>query len=151
MDMNLRNELQAEYTMLQSQYEAFDARALTIKSWSAPLLGGTIGVGLKENSIALVSAAVVVALCLWLLEAIWKSFQYCYTDRIKLIEAWFRGEHVDSLAPFQIFTAWGEVWHRYYQHPKSLFPILHQRFVCLPYLPLCLLGAMVILLLARAR
>jgi len=40
MSGNLRDELKAEYTILQTQYEAFDARALMIKSWSAPLLAG---------------------------------------------------------------------------------------------------------------
>jgi hypothetical protein len=80
------------------------------------------------------------ALSLWLTEAIWKSFQYCYTDRIKLIEAWFRGEKNSDIVPFQIFSAWGEVWQRWYRHPKSLVPILGQPFVFLPYLPLVLFG-----------
>src|SRR5258708_6353175 len=101
----LREELKAEYTILQGQYEAFDARALTIKSWSAPLIAGGVGVGLKESA-ALIVAAIIAALCLWLTEAIWKSFQYCYTDRIKLIEAWFRGEKNSDIVPFQIYSAW---------------------------------------------
>jgi hypothetical protein len=28
----------------------------------------------------------------------WKRIQYCYADRIVLIEAWFRGEHPDNIA-----------------------------------------------------
>src|SRR4051794_12788235 len=113
MTENLRDELKAEYGILQSQYEAFDGRALTIKSWSAPLIAGGVGLGLKEHSNAIIVAAIFAALCLWLLEAIWKSFQYCYTDRIKLIEAWFRGEHQGSIVPFQIFSAWIAVWDRW--------------------------------------
>jgi hypothetical protein len=136
----LREELRAEYAILQTQYEAFDGRALLIKSWSAPLIGAVVGLGWKENSYALIVAAIVAAMSLWLLEAIWKSFQYCYTDRIKLIEAWFRGERQENVAPFQIFSAWGEVWRRWFKHPKSWLPILRQPFVYLPYLPLVLLG-----------
>jgi hypothetical protein len=139
MPESIREELKAEYTILQNQYDAFDARALTIKSWTAPLIAGGVGIGLKENSGALIIAAILAALCLWLLEAIWKSFQYCYTDRIKLIEAWFRGENRD-IVPFQIFAAWGELWNRWYRNPKSLIPILRQPFVFLPYLPLGLFG-----------
>jgi hypothetical protein len=112
MAEGLRAELKAEYTILQGQYEAFDARALTIKSWSAPLIAGGVGVGLKEHSDALIIATIIAAHCLWLIEAIWKSFQYCHTDRIKLIEAWFRGENRE-IVPFQIFSAWGEVWDRW--------------------------------------
>jgi hypothetical protein len=134
-----REELKAEYTILQTQYDAFDARALTIKSLSGPLIAAVIGIGLKEKSSALIIAAIIAALSLWLLEAIWKSFQYCYTDRIKLIEAWFRGDH-NGIAPFQIFSAWGEVWDRWFRHPKSWIPILRQPFVYLPYLPLGLFG-----------
>src|SRR5262245_61681990 len=115
MSDNLRDELRTEYGILQTQYEAFDSRALLIKSWSAPLLAGGVGLGVKEQSIAIIVALVVAALCLWILEAIWKAFQYCYTDRIKLIEAWFRDQHPQEIAPFQIFTAWIEVYHRYYK------------------------------------
>jgi hypothetical protein len=136
-----RDDLKAEYTILQAQYEAFDARALTIKSLSGPLIAAIVGTGLSQSSRALIVAAIVSALALWILEAIWKSFQYCYTDRIILIEKWFRGEHLEPLAPFQIYTAWGVVWQRWFKYPKSWIPILQQPFVYLPYLPLALFGA----------
>jgi hypothetical protein len=136
----LREELRAEYAILQTHYEAFDGRALMIKSWSAPLIGAVVGLGFEKKSDALIVAAIVAAMSLWLLETIWKSFQYCYTDRIKLIEAWFRGEHQDNIVPFQIFRAWGVVWQEWYKYPKSWPRILLQPFVYLPYLPLVLLG-----------
>jgi hypothetical protein len=135
-----RDELKNEYTILQSQYEGFDARALQIKALSGPLIRALVGFGLNANSRALILAAIFTALTLWVLEAIWKSFQYCLTDRIKLIETWFRGDGSDKLAPFQIFTAWGEVWHRWYHQPKALISILRQPFVFLPYLPLGVFG-----------
>jgi hypothetical protein len=148
MPSDPREELRAEYTILQGQYEAFDARALTIKSWSAPLLAGGVGLGLKDNSISLIVAAVLAAACLWYLEAIWKSFQYCYADRIQLIDAWFRGEKSDEqIVPFQIFSAWLKEWRRRYKSPKSLRSILKQPFVYLPYLPICILGVVSICVL----
>jgi hypothetical protein len=107
MPKDLRDELKAEYTILQGQYEAFDARALTIKSWSAPLLAAGVGAGFHEHSVALIFATIIAAVSLWVTEAIWKSFQYCYADRIKLIEAWFRDGEEREIPPFQIFSAWG--------------------------------------------
>lgn len=86
----LRDQLAAEYTMLQNQYETFDTRALTIKSWSAPLLAGGLGIALKDNLLGLALATALVALCLWILEAMWKSFQYSYIGRTELLESYFR-------------------------------------------------------------
>ena len=140
MTSNLREELKVEYTTLQSQYEAFDGRALLIKSWSAPLLAGGVGLGAEKHSVALIVTLIGASLCLWILEAIWKTFQYCYTDRIKLIEAWFREPPSQEVAPFQIFTAWVELWHRYYRNPKSWIPIVLQPFVWIPYLPIVAMG-----------
>ena len=140
MNDNLVDNLRAEYLALQAQYEGFDARVLTIKSWGTLLISGAIGVGLNEHSLAIFLVAIVASLCLWMLEAIWKSFQYCYTDRIKLIERWFREPHTEDLRPFQIFTAWGEVWDRHFSKPRALFDILKQPFVFIPYLPVILLS-----------
>jgi hypothetical protein len=101
MNDSLRDELKAEYTILQTQYEAFDGRALMIKSWSAPLLAGGVGLGVNNRSVAIIVALIVAAICLWALEAIWKAFQYCYTDRIKRIEAWFHNPRSQEISPFQ--------------------------------------------------
>jgi len=147
MTTELRDELKAEYTILQCQYEGFDARALTIKSWATPLLAAGLAAGVSQNSMTLIFAMILASVCLWILEAIWKSFQYCYTDRIKLIEAWFRGEYQGTVVPFQIFSAWGEVWHRHFQYPKSLVPIIKQPFVYLPYLPICIIGVLAAIVL----
>ncbi len=140
MTTDLRDELKAEYTLLQGQYEGFDARALTIKSWAATLLTAGVAAGVSQKSITIICATILAALCLWLLEAIWKSFQYCYTDRIKLIEKWFRGEYQGTIVPFQIFSAWGEVWHRHFKYPRSIISIMMQPFVCIPYVPICIFG-----------
>jgi hypothetical protein len=58
-----REEIRAEYAILQTQYEAFDSRALTIKSWSGPLINCHMGPW--QNSDALIIAAIPVALS-WL-------------------------------------------------------------------------------------
>lgn len=132
--------LKAEYLLIQTQYEAFDQRALSLKGLATPLLGAGIAIGLKDGSCAILGATLLVALSLWLLEAIWKSFQYCLSDRIKLLEAWFRGQGPEQLAAFQIFTSWGEVWRGHYNRPSSWLPILRQPFVYLPYAPIVLVG-----------
>lgn len=142
---NLHDDLRVEYQILQGHYEQFDARALTIKSWSAPLLAGGIGLGFSKDSMATILAAIFTALVLWILEAIWKKFQYCYTDRIKLIEFWFSGQHSEEIVPFQIYTAWDEAWERYFRHPSALLPILRQPFVYLPYLPISIFGTLAFL------
>jgi hypothetical protein len=151
MSGSLRDELKAEYSILQTQYEAFDGRALMIKSWSAPLLAGGVGLGVANQSVAIVVALIVAAISLWVLEAIWKAFQYCYTDRIIVIEAWFREERPQEISPFQIFTAWGEVWHKHYRYPKSLIPIVQQPFVWMPYLPIIVIGMCAIFYVALAK
>jgi hypothetical protein len=79
---NLREELKAEYTILQTEYEAFDERTLKIKSWSAPLLAAGIGLGAKEDSFTIIFAFIIAAVSLWILEIYWKVFQRCYSDRI---------------------------------------------------------------------
>lgn len=136
-DENLR----AEYLLIQNQYEAFDQRALSFKALSTPLLGAGLAVGFKESSLAILLATVIVAASLWLLEGIWKMFQYCLRARIETLEAWHRGVGEQEIAPFQIYTSWGESWDRLYS-PRNLWPVLREPFVYLPYLPICILGVM---------
>lgn len=134
---DLADQLRAEYALLQGHYEAFDARALTIKSWAAPLLAGGLGLGLKESSIELVTATALASICLWWLEGIWKNFQYCYIARIKLLERYFRGETGEQeIKPFQVFESWGAEWQRRFKKPKALRERLRSPFVFLPYLPI---------------
>jgi hypothetical protein len=112
------------------------------------LLAGGIGLGLSQRSVPLIVAVVIVTLSLWVLEAIWKSFQYCLTDRIEMLERWFRGEGPEEIRPFQIFTTWGEVYRRHYGKPSSIIPLLRQPFVFLPYLPIALFGIVALFLVS---
>jgi hypothetical protein len=136
------DDLRAKYILIQVQYEAFGPRALSLKGLATPLLGAGLAVGFKEDSLPVLLATILVALSLWLLEAMWKSFQYCLADRIKTLEAWYRGEINAEIPPFQIFTAWGEVWRRHYHRASSLVPILKQPFVYLPYVPMIIFGVL---------
>lgn len=129
--MRKSDDLKAEYLLIQGQYEAFDQRALSMKALAAPLLGAGLAVAIKDDSHLLLIATMLVALTLWVLESIWKGFQYCLTDRIIALEAWFRGEGTEEMAPFQIYTAWGEVYRRerlWYIATRMWAP-----FVALPY------------------
>lgn len=137
--MRKSDDLKAEYLLIQGQYETFDQRALSMKALATPLLGAGIAFGLKEHSHAMLLATALVAASLWILEAIWKGFQYSLTERIRLLEAWFRGDTTvdgrrdvrEDEAPFQIYTAWSDI------HPRDRFWYIVTRmgapFVALPY------------------
>ena len=138
MTPDRRKELATEYAMLQTHYEAYDGRALTIKSWGTGLLAGGLGLGFKDQSVGFLAATALGAACLWALEAFWKSFQYSNADRIRRLESAFRDDE-DDFPPFQIFTSWGENWQRQFRNqPRAFLPILGYPFVFLPYLPIIL-------------
>lgn len=130
MSVRTNDDLKAEYLLIQGQYEAFDQRALSMKALATPLLGAGIAVGIKEGD-AILYATILVAASLWLLESIWKGFQYCLTDRIIALEAWFRGEGPEDMAPFQIFTAWGKVYAR--ERRRYIVTRMAAPFISLPY------------------
>ncbi len=130
--MDLHDSLRAEYVLIQGQYEAFDQRALSLKALATPLLGTGLAFGVKEHSVLIVLATVLVALCLWALEAFWKGFQYAYIDRIALLEAWFRGEVAD-VKPFQVFQAWSASYRARYGKLGATLRLMAAPFVALPY------------------
>lgn len=140
--MQNRDDLKAEYLLIQSQYEAFDQRALSMKALATPLLGAGIAFGVKEHSSALLYSTILVAASLWLLEAMWKSFQYSLTDRLKLLEEWFRSDASKDIPPFQIYTSWNEVHKRERLH--YTITRMGAPFVCLPYIVVILISFAVI-------
>lgn len=135
MNEKLADNLKSEYLALQSHYEGFDTRIISIKTWGTALFAGAIVVGVKEDSPLILILTTFASGVIWWLEARWKTFQYCYTDRIKEIEAWFRNPEATDIAPFQIFTAWGVVWNRHFKTRKALLTVALQPFVLIPYLP----------------
>lgn len=152
--------LKDEYLFLQSQYEDFDRRSLTIKGWfsggAVAALALTFSVPQPYSGFLPITVASVAAV-FWYLEAYWKLFQYALSDRIRIIEAHFRSDPdilVKDPVPFQIYNSWYRSYSRdepIYEYerrwrPKSrskrLRQVAFQRFVCLPYLVFILLGAM---------
>ena len=99
---------------MQQAYEDFDRRALLIKGWSVTLSLGGIAIAFQEESIQILILSGLVALLFWVLEAMWKFFQYCNSVRIQEIESYFRGE-IDSLTPLQAYSTWFEA----FQNSKS--------------------------------
>lgn len=104
--------LKDEYLKLQDQYEDYDRRALIIKGWIGA--GAVAGFALGTNSdkhITFVTlfAIASIALCFWYLEAKWKTFQYAISDRIRIIEAYFRQDShvlIKDPKPLQIYHWW---------------------------------------------
>jgi len=107
-----RGFLKDEYLLLQNQYEDFDRRSLTIKGWIGS--GAAASLALSFNSTNQYAFMVpifvaVIAAVFWYLETCWKMVQYSLSDRIRIIEAYFRGD-ADILeqdpVPFQTYHAW---------------------------------------------
>lgn len=137
VDADLAEQLKAEYSILQGHYESFDGRALTIKSLATPLLAGGLAVGLKDDQPLLSAAVALTAVSLWWLEGTWKTFQYCYGDRIMAIERYFAGEIDEKdIRPFQIYRSWYHSWQS--TRLSGLTDRMKEPFVYLPYAPLIL-------------
>ena len=102
--------LRDEYLLLQKFYEDYDARVITIKGWSATIGMAAIGGGFYQSRFLWLFAA-GAALVFWILEALWKSFQYLYSSRIAVIEDAFRKDSFEAVVPFQIYSSWFKNFH----------------------------------------
>jgi len=110
MDDKAADQLAQEYLFLQKAVEDFDARALTIKAWSVTFSASGLGLAYQQDKPALLLVAAGSAAAFWIVEAVWKYYQYGIYPRIFAIEAWFRGHAPDEpSAPFQISTSWFNV------------------------------------------
>ena len=103
--------LKEEYILLQKFYEDFDQRLLTIKGWSAAIAIAAIGVGFYQSHYLWLFAA-GASLAFWLLESLWKSFQYMHAIRISKIEKAFRDNNLNEITPFQIYSSWFDAQDR---------------------------------------
>jgi hypothetical protein len=109
----LQSFLKDEYFFLQGAYEEFDGRALTIKSWAITICGGAYALAFERKAPILWVFGAIAALLFWLLEAMWKSFQYTHAARIQEIEKHFRGEHsANPIFPLQASSSWFREWRR---------------------------------------
>jgi hypothetical protein len=128
--------LKDEYSMLQQFYEDFDKRILGIKGWSATIAIAAIGGGFYQTRLLWLFSA-GASLVFWLLESLWKGFQYCYSPRIELLEEAFRDDKFDDVAPLQIGTSWYEAFE------KKGFQILStfkSGIVCFPHVVTLIAG-----------
>jgi len=96
--------LAQEYFRLQEAVEAFDSRALTIKAWSVTFSAAGLGLAYQQETPVLLLIAAGSALAFWLVEAMWKVSQQSYYQRIRAIEAHFRGDK--ATVPLQIAASW---------------------------------------------
>lgn len=155
--MSIRDELKEEYLFLQQTYEDFDNRALLIKSWCVTVSLGALALGFDSDnngfSSALFAFITLSALLFWLIEAKWKTFQYANSYRIRVIEAYFRGdEKYQDIKPFQIYNSWFKAYsfdppvHKYEKTKINKTPLAQTLsnamlpLVFVPYLPIVILG-----------
>jgi hypothetical protein len=167
-DDQRRNYLRDEYLFLQAQYEDYDKRSLTIKSWvsSGAIAALALAFNSSYKSAAFVPVIVaVIVSVIWYLEAYWKLFQYALADRIRIIEAYFRNDPeilIKNPDPFQIYHWWFKSYRwdepiyeyektekrRPKRHSLRLREAAFQRFVYLPYLPILALCAASLVILS---
>lgn len=124
MDSPNNDYLKEEYFKLQDQYEDYDRRALQIKGWigGGAIAALALGIGIEtfEKGILLFIIS-IVAICFWYLETKWKLFQYSLSDRIRIIEAYFRDDEeilFKNPKPLQIYN-W---WFKTYSKDEPIFP-----------------------------
>jgi hypothetical protein len=103
--------LRDEYLLLQKFYEDFDSQILQIKGWNTTVGLAAIGAGFYKTRFLWLFAS-GVAVIFWIVEALWKSFQYMYAPRIQQIESAFRSESFNDVAPLQIYTSWFERFNK---------------------------------------
>lgn len=141
---HLDNLLKDEYLFLQNAYEDFDKRALLIKGWSITVALGGIGLAFQLKSMSIMVLAGLAALLLWVMEALWKFFQYCSGPRISVIEGYFRGEQ-EEIFPLQAYTSWFDVFSSSRSWFKEILSNMFLAPVLIPHAPalivvICLVG-----------
>jgi hypothetical protein len=134
--------LKDEYLLLQKFYEDYDSRIITIKGWSATIGLAAIGAGIYRGRFLWLFAA-GAALVFWVIEALWKSFQYMYGPRIQVIEDAFRTNSFETIRPLQVYTAWFETLQ---DSGFGIFQNLTLGMVWFPHLVTIILGVILFLL-----
>jgi hypothetical protein len=134
--------LKDEYSLLQQFYEDFDKRILTIKGWSATVAIAAIGGGFVQTRFLWLFAA-AASLVFWLLESLWKGFQYLYAPRIRQLEEVFRKENFNDVAPLQISTSWYKAFE---EHGFQIVSTFRMGFVCFPHVATLIVGILLFLL-----
>lgn len=155
--MSIRDELKEEYLFLQQTYEDFDNRALLIKGWAITVSLGALALGFNPGN-KIFFAPIFLFVCIssllfWFIEAKWKTFQYANAYRIRILEAYFRGdENYQEIVPFQIYNSWFKSYsqdppiHEYEKFKISKTPLAKTLsnamlpLIFMPYLPIIIAG-----------
>lgn len=153
--------LKEEYFFLQQQYTAYDDKTLTIKGWisTGSIAGLALAFG-KDIRYAYLIPCFIALICgvFWYLETYWKLFQYAFSDRIRIIEAYFRNDQMILFKdpdPLQVYYWWSKSYKMnepIYEYEKTqknwprpatstmrIFRVAILKFVCLPYLVIIML------------
>ena len=129
--------LKDEYLHIQSVIEEFDGRMLTIKAWSVSFSLAAFGGAFAAHAAALLLIASLSAFMFWLIEGLWKTFQYAHYYRSIKIEEYF-SKQVEDIDPMQIGSSWQVHWKR--GGRKRLFRIMTWPHVYLPHGVIFVLG-----------
>ena len=131
MDNNTKIQLlKEEYILLQNIIEKFDNKSIIIKSWSITFSLTTLASFFITKNYFLLLLTLVSALLFWIIETLWKTFQYSYYYRIGKIEKFFKNENY-NIIPLQIGSDW------YYKYKKisikNFIKIMFWTHVLLPH------------------
>ena len=108
-DQQRRELLKDEYLLLEKAVQEFDGRALTIKAWSVTFSMAALGGAFISHAPPVFLIAAFGSLMFWLIECMWKTFQYAFYERMNEIEAYFAGETKD-IVPLQVGRSWYRKW-----------------------------------------
>jgi hypothetical protein len=135
--------LKDEYFALQKSIEEFDGRALTIKAWSVTFSMVAVVGAFAARAPAVLLVAAFGSCVFWLIECMWKTFQYAFYERINEIEDYFAGK-CPCPVPLQIGRAWYDRWTTL--GAKKMFQIMTWPRVALPHALVAILGLVLFVL-----
>ena len=139
-----RTLLEREYFHIQKALDSFDSKSLMIKAWSVSLSMAGIGAAYVESKPGLLLLAGASALLFWIIEGLWKTFQYAYYARIFEIEGFLSGERQKIKAP-QIGVSWSRSFRE--GGTRRLWKVLTWPHVALPHVVVGFGGVLLYLLM----
>jgi hypothetical protein len=110
-DDECRQLLKEEYLLLEKSIQDFDARALTIKTWSVSFSMAALVGAFATGAPAVLLLSAFASCLFWAIECMWKTFQYAFYERLNQIEDHFAGKG-NAPAPLQIGRAWYDRWSK---------------------------------------
>jgi hypothetical protein len=136
-DTQRRELLKDEYLLLEKAIQEFDGRALTIKGWSVTFSLAALAGAFVSHAAPVFLIATFGSCLFWLIEGMWKSFQYGFYERMNEIEAFFAGENA-KVIPLQTGRSWYRRWSGL--GARKMLCILTWPHVALPHLVVVLIG-----------